>query len=84
MSRKILLAAGLAALLVAGGARAADPGSDGSRTHEFACTAATVGGAVAGVALGSMLGGGLGTTLFETAGGVMGGMAGHALKCPGK
>lgn len=55
-----------------------------SGAHEFACTAATVGGAVAGVALGSLLGGGLGRTLFETAGGVAGGMAGHALKCPGK
>ena len=52
--------------------------------HEFACMAATVGGAVAGVALGSLLGGGLGKTLFETAGGVSAGMLGHRLKCPAK
>ncbi len=84
MHRHIIMAAGLMALVAAGAAQAETTGSNGSREHEFACTAATVGGAVAGVALGSLLGGGLGRTLFETAGGVVGGMAGHALKCPGK
>ncbi len=79
------MAAGLAALLASGAASAqTKPAVDESKAHEFACTAATVGGAVAGVALGSLLGGGLGMTLFETAGGVAGGMAGHVLKCPGK
>lgn len=80
MNRRILIAAVTAvALSAAGTARAQE-----SKEHEFACTAATVGGAVAGVALGSLLGGGLGRTLFETAGGVAGGMAAHEMKCPGK
>jgi hypothetical protein len=82
MTRQNYIAAGaLAALLAASGAQAQ---TGESKTHEFACTATTVGGAVAGVALGSLLGGGLGRTLFMTAGGVAGGMAGHALNCPGK
>jgi outer membrane lipoprotein SlyB len=73
----------LCALLAAGGAAQAETTAPAeTKTHEFACTAATVGGAVAGVALGSLLGGGLGRTLFETAGGVGGGMLGHAMKCP--
>jgi len=42
----------LAALLGAGTAQAQTSTGE-SRSHEFACTAATVGGAVAGVALGS-------------------------------
>jgi hypothetical protein len=84
MTRQNYIAAGaLAALLVASGAQAQTQTGE-SKTHEFACTATTVGGAVAGVALGSLLGGGLGRTLFMTAGGVAGGMAGHALNCPGK
>lgn len=84
MTRQIYIAAGaLAALIAAGGAQAQTQTGE-SKTHEFACTATTVGGAVAGVALGSLLGGGLGRTLFMTAGGVAGGMAGHALNCPGK
>lgn len=77
-----LLGAALAAVGMAGGAFAQTTAEPEGRAHEFACTAATVGGAVAGVALGSTLGGGLGTTLFETAGGVAGGMVGHAMKCP--
>jgi uncharacterized protein YcfJ len=78
--RKIVLAAGVALLA----ATTANAQSSESKEHEFACTAATVGGAVAGVALGSLLGGGLGKTLFETAGGTAGGMLGHVMKCPGK
>jgi hypothetical protein len=82
MLRQTLVpAVALAALLGAGTAQAQTSTGE-SRSHEFACTAATVGGAVAGVALGSLLGGGLGRTLFETAGGVVGGMGAHALKCP--
>lgn len=81
--KRIILAAGLLALAATGSVRA-ETSSEEQRRHEFACTAATVGGAVAGVALGSLLGGGLGRTLFETAGGAAGGMVGHALKCPGK
>ncbi len=75
----LMRAAAIAAVLMAGAARAQ---ATESETHEFACTAATVGGAVAGVALGSMLGGGLGRTLFMTAGGTAGAMVGHAMKCP--
>lgn len=81
MSRKWIAAAAVASMATISAAQAQ---ADESKTHEFACTAATVGGAVAGVALGSLLGGGLGRTLFMTAGGVAGGMAGHIMKCPGK
>jgi hypothetical protein len=79
-ARHLIGAAALAAL--AAGSPAFAQSSGESKTHELACTAATVGGAVAGVALGSMLGGGLGRSLFMTAGGVAGGMVGHAMKCP--
>lgn len=81
--KRIILAAGLVAVAATGIARA-ETSNEEHRRHEFACTAATVGGAVAGVALGSLLGGGLGRTLFETAGGTAGAMAGHMLKCPQK
>jgi hypothetical protein len=80
--QKIIPAAILAVVLATGTAHAQSTGE--SKDHEFACTAATVGGAVIGVAAGSLLGGGLGRTLFETAGGVAGGMAAHAMKCPKK
>ncbi|MFO1142759.1 MAG: hypothetical protein U1E59_10255 [Amaricoccus sp.] len=80
---RIFMAVGLAALLAAGAASAQTKPAE-PKQHEFACTAATVGGAVAGVALGSLLGGGLGRSMFEAAGAAMGGMAGHMLKCPGK
>jgi outer membrane lipoprotein SlyB len=82
MLRQTLVPAVALVALLGTGTAQAETTSGESRTHEFACTAATVGGAVAGVALGSLLGGGLGRTLFETAGGVAGGMAGHAMKCP--
>jgi hypothetical protein len=75
----LMRAAAIAAVLMAG---AAQTQAEETKTHEFACTAATVGGAVAGVALGSLLGGGLGRTLFETAGGTAGAMLGHTMKCP--
>ncbi len=84
MRGHIILVAGAIALAAAGSVRAETATTDTSesKTHELACTAATVGGAVAGVALGSLLGGGLGRTLFETGFGVVGGMAGHAMRCP--
>lgn len=81
MKLKPLLPAGLVLALATGSAGVASAEETG---HEFACTAATVGGAVAGVALGSLLGGGLGRTLFETAGGTAGAMLGHTMKCPTK
>jgi hypothetical protein len=84
MTRQGWIGTAAIAALVALGAAPARAQTDESKTHELACTAATVGGAVAGVALGSLLGGGLGRSLFMTAGGVAGGMAGHAMKCPGK
>lgn len=85
MRQRLIQAVAIATLLSAGAAQAQTASSTGeSKTHELACTATTVGGAVAGVALGSLLGGGLGRTLFMTAGGVAGGMAGHMLNCPGK
>lgn len=84
--KRIVTSAGVIALLSASTATAQTTQSAPAepKHHEFACTAATVGGAVAGVALGGLLGGGLGKTLFETAGGVSAGMLGHHLKCPGK
>jgi len=77
-----LLGAIVVASMGGGAAQAKNATPTESKSHEFACTAATTGGAVAGVALGSLLGGGLGRTLFMTAGGVAGGMVGHALHCP--
>jgi hypothetical protein len=78
-THELMRAGAIAAVLMAGAAQA--QAAEGE-THELACTAATVGGAVAGVALGSLIGGGLGRTLFETAGGTAGAMLGHTMKCP--
>lgn len=78
----LTLAAGAALATAAPGRAETAPGE--TKSHEYACIAATVGGTVAGIAIGSLLGGGVGTLLFEGAGGDLGGKAGHMLKCPGK
>jgi hypothetical protein len=78
--QKIIPAAILAVVLATGTAHAQSTGE--SKDHEFACTAATVGGAVIGVGAGRLRGGGHGRTHFETAGGVAGGQAAHARDCP--
>lgn len=84
MRRPIWIAAiaGMAAT-VAGPARA-DQAAPPSKSHEFACVAATLGGTAVGIAAGSLLGGGVGTLMFEGLGGELGGKAGQMLKCPPK